>query len=267
MKPELTRTTASIGERWPALKNANDAPGKVLQVEQLMKRFGGLIAVKDVTFSVHQGEILGLIGANGAGKTTIFNCVTGFLKATKGITRFFGQDVTNVGTHVLCRMGLARTFQITKPFLHMDVLHNVMVGAYCREKQYGHAKALAEEKLEMVGLYARRNEPAKGLVITDRKRLELARALSTQPKLLLLDEIMGGLRPNEVNAMIELLMRLQESKIALLIIEHIMKAIMSISTRIVVVHHGEKIAEGTPQEIAHNPVVIDAYLGGGDPLA
>jgi len=233
----------------------------ILQAENLTKSFGGLAALKGVSFGVEEGEILGLIGPNGAGKTTLFNVLSGFFRPDQGRVVFAGETVTHLKAPQRCRIGLVRTFQVVKPFGNLTVLQNVMVGSFLRTADPGLARERALEAMELVGLAGRRDTAAKSLTISDRKRLEIARALATRPRLLLLDEVMAGLNPTELGQILEILKRIRRQKITLLVIEHIMAAIMTISERILVLHHGEKIAEGVPKEVTGDKRVVDAYLG------
>jgi branched-chain amino acid transport system ATP-binding protein len=233
----------------------------LLQVQNAYKFFGGLAAVTDVSFEIQPGEILALIGPNGAGKTTVFNVVNGFYKPSKGKIWFKGVNISGMKPHKLCRMGMARTFQVVKPLQRMSVLDNVVASAYLRADSKEKATAIAVETLKFTGLYEDRNVISKGLPLGKRKRLEIARALATQPELLLLDESFAGLNPSELDESIGIIRRIKDRGITIMIIEHHMKVIMSISDRIVVINYGQKIAEGTPEEIRANPAVIEAYLG------
>jgi branched-chain amino acid transport system ATP-binding protein len=233
----------------------------ILQAENITKAFGGLAALKEVSFGVEEGEILGLIGPNGAGKTTLFNVISGFFRSDQGRVVFAGETVSHLKAPNLCRRGLVRTFQVVKPFGNLTALQNVMVGSFLRTADPGLARERALEVMDLVGLSGRRDTAAKSLTISDRKRLEVARALATGPRLLLLDEVMAGLNPTELVQMLEILKRIRDQGVTLLVIEHIMAAIMTISERILVLHHGEKIAEGAPKEVAGDKRVIDAYLG------
>jgi branched-chain amino acid transport system permease protein len=232
------------------------------EVQTLNKRFGGLVAVKDISFSIQKGEILGLIGPNGAGKTTIFNLITGFLPPDSGKIEFKGERITGLKPpHQVCLKSIGRTFQLVKPFKDMTVVENVMVGAFARIKKAEEARHEAMEILDFIGLSGHRDSLASSLTIADRKRLELGRALATRPELLLLDEVVAGLNPRETVEIIGIIKAISNRGITLLMIEHVMKAVMTLSHRIIVVHHGEKIAEGVPAEISKEKRVIDAYLG------
>jgi branched-chain amino acid transport system ATP-binding protein len=233
----------------------------LLEVRGLGKRFGGLQAVRDLSFDMARGEVLGLIGPNGAGKTTVFNLVSGFLAPDGGDVRFDGRSLVGLKPHAVCRLGLARTFQIVRPFPHLSVLENVRIGALARRPRMAEALGRAQAVIDQVGLGAKAGHPAAGLTLAERKRLELARALATEPTLLLLDEVMAGLNPTEIEAIVALVRRIGASGISILLIEHNMRAVMSLSDRIVVLSFGEKIVEGPPAAIANHPRVIEAYLG------
>jgi branched-chain amino acid transport system ATP-binding protein len=233
----------------------------ILTANQLTKKFGGLMAVADLSFKLDEGEILGLIGPNGAGKTTVFNCLTGFLAPEEGEVLFEGSSINGLQPYQICRLGIARTFQIVKPFLTISVLDNVMVGALARGKSSRNAKISSLEIIDFVGLSELARKEAQGLPLPLRKRLELARALATQPKVLLLDEVMAGLNPTEVDELIELIKEVNHQGISIFLIEHVMQGIMALSQRVIVINYGVKIAEGTPEEIVKDEGVIEAYLG------
>jgi branched-chain amino acid transport system ATP-binding protein len=233
----------------------------MLKVERVSKYFGGLAAIRDVSFDIQEGEILGLIGPNGAGKTTLFNVVNGFYKPSKGEVFFKDKNISGLKPHQICKLGVARTFQVVKPLQRMSVLDNVIASAFLRVESKARAEEIADEALKFTGLYNDRNLISKGLPLGKRKKLEIARALATQPELLLLDESFAGLNHSELNESIEIIKKIKARGITIMIIEHHMKVIMSISDRIVVINYGEKIAEGTPHEIGNNPLVIEAYLG------
>jgi branched-chain amino acid transport system ATP-binding protein len=234
---------------------------KILELTQVRKTFGGIKAVEDFSLSVEEGEILGLIGPNGAGKSTLFNCIAGVFPPTSGEIVFRGEKINNQRPWDLCRKGLARTFQIVKPFATRSVLYNVMVGAFATTDKRAEAERRALEVLRHLHMEDRKDMRAGNLTIADRKRLEIAKALATRPKLLLLDEVMAGLRPTEVDEMVAIIKRLREGGMTIFVIEHIMRAIMALSDRIAVLHFGTKIAEGPPHEMAHDERVVKAYLG------
>jgi len=233
---------------------------EILTVKNLTKSFGGLVAVKNVSFSVNKGEILGLIGPNGAGKTTIFNLITGFIKPDSGLIVFKGENVTRDPPHIIVRKGIARTFQLVNPFSNMSLIDNVSVALYGKKRIRSEEKAV--EILALTGLTHRKNELAKNLPHGDLKKLEIARALATEPDLLLLDEPFAGLGFEETSELMELIRRLNEQGLTIIIVEHVMRVVMKLSHRVVVICDGEKIAEGKPLEIAEDQRVIEAYLGG-----
>jgi branched-chain amino acid transport system ATP-binding protein len=232
-----------------------------LVIRGLSKRFGGLRAVQDVSFTVKENETVALIGPNGAGKTTSFHLITGFHRPDAGSVLAYGHDITGMKPHDICALGLVRTFQVAKPFGAMTVLDNVMTGAFLRDRNIGVAREKAREAIEFVGLSAREKTAAKDLTTIDQRRLEMARALATQPRLLLLDEVMAGLNPSEIDQAVGLVGKLSQRGLTIVIVEHVMRAIMAVARHIVVLDHGQKIAEGTPKEIVENPEVVRAYLG------
>jgi branched-chain amino acid transport system ATP-binding protein len=230
-------------------------------VEGLTKRFGGLTANEDVSFSLGAGEILGLIGPNGAGKTTVFNSLAGFFPPTAGSIRLEGREIAGLAPEAIAALGVARTFQIVRIFKSMTVRENVMVGAMLRHRAVPEARRRAELALDESGLAWRADEPAGRLTVAEQKRLELTRALATEPRLLLLDEVMAGLTPSEVREAVELVKRIRGRGVACVVVEHVMEGIMPIADRMVVLERGRVIADGPPQRIANDPAVIAAYLG------
>jgi branched-chain amino acid transport system ATP-binding protein len=236
---------------------------EALVVRGLCKRFGGLRAVQDVSFSVNEGETVALIGPNGAGKTTSFNLITGHYRPDAGSVSAFGREIVGQRPHQICAHGLVRTFQVAKPFGAMTVLANVMTGAFLRDKSADVARAKAREAIAFVGLSAKEQSAARDLTTIDQRRLEMARALATQPRLLLLDEVMAGLNPSEIDQAVALMGKLSKRGLTIIIVEHVMRAIMAVARHIIVLDHGQKIAEGAPREIVENKEVIRAYLGSG----
>jgi branched-chain amino acid transport system ATP-binding protein len=233
----------------------------LLELKNVFKAFGGLMAVNDVSFAVEKGEIFGLIGPNGSGKTTTFNCICQFFPITSGDVVFNGRSIKGLKTHRICQAGIGRTFQVVKPLARMTVRDNVTASAFCRVTTIREAQRVADEVLEYCHLDMVSAKPAKSLPIAGRKRLEIARALATRPTLLLLDETAAGLNPTEVDEAIALIKRIRDDGITILVVEHIMKVIMTISDRIHAINFGQTIAEGTPKEVADNKAVIEAYLG------
>jgi ABC-type branched-subunit amino acid transport system ATPase component len=233
----------------------------LLQVTGVTKRFGGLVAVGDVSLSVAEGEIVGLIGPNGAGKTTLFNLVSGFLEPDAGDIIFDQHSVVGMAPHEICHRGMSRTFQIVKPFPEMSVLDNVMMGAFKVARRARQAREKAQSVLELLDFSDWAGRRAGDLPVAGRKRLEIAKVLATEPKLILLDEVMAGLTPSEHNRMIDTVRLIRDSGITIVIIEHVMPVIMNLSDRVYVLHHGQMIADGKPAQIATDPVVIEAYFG------
>lgn len=235
----------------------------LLELENVTKKFAGLIAVNNVSMEIKKGEIIGIIGPNGAGKTTLFHSICGFHRAEEGIIKYEGKNIRGLKPEIICEHGIARTFQIVQPFGNLTLLENVIVGAFNKYSKYSEAKKIALKNLEFVGLGLRANIRMKDLTFPEQKKVELARALATQPKLLFLDEIMSGLNPSEVQEMIVLIRSIRDQGITIVFIEHLMAAVMSLSDNVIVMHHGEVLAIGAPEVVKEDPDVIEAYLGGG----
>lgn len=234
---------------------------KLLEIENLTKSFGGVVACKGVTISISKGEIVGLIGPNGAGKTTLLSMIAGYLRPSRGSIKFNGKQMVGLKPNQICRLGVARTHQVVKPFGNLSVYQNVQVGAFLRARNKNDAHERVERILKFTQLSDFRDRVARDLPVGMRKRLEIARALATEPQLLLLDESMAGLNPTELDGAINIVFQILESGVTLLVVEHIMKVIMSISNRVLVIEEGRLIAEGTPKEVVNNSEVIRAYLG------
>ena len=234
----------------------------LLDVANVSKNFSGLRAVSDVSFAVPEGAIYAVIGPNGAGKTTLFNMIAGVFPPNAGTIAFAGERIDGRPPDEVCRRGIGRTFQLVRPFPSLSVEDNVMVGALHRRHDVSAARAHARDVLARLDLHDKRDQPAAALTLPDRKRLEVARALATDPKLLLLDEVMAGLRPTETDRMVDILTRInEESGLTILLIEHVMRAVMSLASRVLVLHHGAAIAEGAPQQVVRDPAVVESYLG------
>ncbi len=235
----------------------------MLEVAGLSKAFGGLKAVDEASLTVDAGEIVGLIGPNGAGKTTLFAAIAGFHRPDAGRIAFGGHDITGLPPHKICAAGMVRTFQITQPFAKITVRENIMVGAYLATADRRAAAAKAEAVAAQVGMADQLDQNGADLTVAGRKRLELARALATGPRLLLLDEVMAGLNPTEISEIVAIIKAIRQSGVTILLIEHVMQAVTSLAERVYVLNQGRMIAEGTPAEIAENPQVVEAYLGHG----
>lgn len=241
--------------------NAMETRPIVLEGKGLVKQFGGLIAVNQVDIKVHQGEVLGLIGPNGAGKSTLFNLLSGALRSNQGQITLFGKDTTSYPAHRVCQLGLARTFQIVRPLKKLSVRDNVMIGALARTDSVSDARQQAEGIIDQVGLRTYADHPSGTLSLANLKRMEVARALATQPRILLLDEVMAGLNSAELTNFIEMVRGLNQSGLTLVIVEHVIEAVVSLCERVIVMSYGQKIADATPTEVLENQQVVDAYLG------